>query len=119
LQAIEIVRSFFIRKLNETLKRIRNIIEKKKQSASGISPKDKRGHQTPGNELSETPVNLVKEHIRSFSRYTSHYSRHQTPDRKYLNTDLNIRKLYVLYTEFCVQLAKESFYDIFAVPPLI
>lgn len=41
----------------------------------------------------------VKEHILSFPAYSSHYTRAQNPNKKYLNPDLNIRKMYGLYVE--------------------
>ena len=57
---------------------------------------------------------MVKEHIQSFPRYSSHYSRQQAPDRKYLNPGLNLRKLYIPYKELCQEKheppVKESFY---------
>lgn len=109
-----VCKEFFLKTLDETSKRIQNIINNKNTSGSGISPKDKRGHKAPGNKIPEMSVQLVKEHIQSFPRYTSHYSREQAPNRKYLNPGLNLRKLYVLYKEFCqeknVEPVKESFY---------
>ena len=57
---------------------------------------------------------MIEEHIQSFPRYSSHYSRQQAPDRKYLNSGLNLRKLYIPYKELCQEKheppVKESFY---------
>ncbi|XP_072394757.1 uncharacterized protein [Diabrotica undecimpunctata] len=66
---------------------------------------DKRGHKEPTNKID---VTKVKEHIKSFPCYKSHYTLCDAPDRKYLNPDLNIRKMYQLYKEKCEQEGSES-----------
>ncbi|XP_072398403.1 uncharacterized protein [Diabrotica undecimpunctata] len=39
----------------------------------------------------------IVEHIKSFPAHQSHYNRTKNPERKYLNPDLNIKKIYDLY----------------------
>lgn len=52
----------------------------------------------------EHSVNEVKEHISSFPAYESHYTRsHHTPGRKYLSPYLDIRKMYNLYKDRCIE----------------
>nr|XP_047139760.1 uncharacterized protein LOC124815282 [Hydra vulgaris] len=111
-----VCKKFFLCTLNVTNKQVTNVIDKKKNSTTGIAPRDKRGHKVPGNKICEEKIEFVKEHIRTFPKYTSHYSRTIThaPNRKYLSSNLNIKKLYNLYKESCIEHAvepvKESYY---------
>lgn len=72
---------------------------------------DGRGHKVPGNKVD---VSNVKKHIESFPSYKSHYTRSDTPNRRYLHSDLSIRKMYLLYKEKCtednVEPVKEKMY---------
>ena len=74
----------------------------KAQVKSGGSPHtDERGCHTPGNKTSDDDIAFIKQHIESFPRYQSHYSRGDNPHGKYLNPDLSIAKMYELYKEEC------------------
>ena len=44
---------------------------------------------------------FIDEHIQSFPSYTSHYSRSDNPNRKYLSPDLTLSKMYSLYRDTC------------------
>lgn len=84
-------------------------------SVSGVSPRDNRGKKIPANKISEKRVNIIKEHINKYPKYTSHYTREKNPNRKFLLTGLTIKEMYKTYQEFCntvkhVELEKESFY---------
>ena len=69
-------------------------------SEAGGSPHmDKRGRHTPGNKTPEDDLHFVKEHIRSFPQYQSHYSRADNPHRQYLSPELTITKMYRLYRQ--------------------
>lgn len=72
---------------------------------------DQRGKHIRTNKIDDTPI---INHINSFPAYTSHYSRSHNPQRKYLNSNLNIRKMYDLYVEKCksdsLEPVKEKFY---------
>jgi len=50
-----------------------------------------------GKHSSRQTLHAVKKHIHSFPAETSHYLRKHHEDRRYLSSDLNIRKLYQLY----------------------
>ena len=41
----------------------------------------------------------MRNHIKSFPRQTSHYSRQDAPLKRFLNPDLNISRMYNLYLE--------------------
>ena len=52
----------------------------------------------------EIKIKAVREYILSFPAYESHSIRaHHTPGRKYLGPELDIRKMYSLYVEKCVE----------------
>ncbi|GLV33297.1 hypothetical protein CBL_20096, partial [Carabus blaptoides fortunei] len=65
---------------------------------------DTRGHRAPGNKID---VSEVIQHIRSFPSYKSHYTRTDTPNRRYLRSDLTIHKMFMLYVEKCTEESKE------------
>jgi hypothetical protein len=44
-------------------------LRRKKQSASGISPKDKTGHKTPGNKLPEVSFKFPQTHASPVINY--------------------------------------------------
>ena len=67
----------------------------------GTPHQDQRGHHEPKNKTDTTRLNIIDAHIESFPQYTSHYSRHDNPHRRYLSPELSITKMYELYREFC------------------
>lgn len=110
-----VCQKFFKKTLCLSNKRIQNIVNKKKMSVSGVSPRDNRGKKIPANKISEERVNIIKEHINKYPKYTSHYTREKNPNRKFLPTGLTIKEMYKAYQEFCntvkhVEPEKESFY---------
>lgn len=72
----------------------------KKTTASDICGKDRRGHN-PGPKIDPEKTNNVKEHIKSFPKYISHYSRKSNLNSRYLSADLTLTKMYTLYIEWC------------------
>ncbi|XP_036317666.1 uncharacterized protein LOC118732641, partial [Rhagoletis pomonella] len=57
--------------------------------------------KTPGTD-GRGKMAVVREHILSFPACESHYTRsHHTSGRKYLSSDLDIRKMYELYVKKC------------------
>lgn len=66
-----------------------------------LTPKpDGRGrHTTRPNKKTAKTIAQVDEHIRSFPRRRSHYSRSDNQKRYYLSAELNITKMYRLYLE--------------------
>ena len=67
----------------------------------GSSHNDQRGHQPPPNKTTEESLALVWEHISSFPKYKSRYSRSDNPKRRYLSPDLSINRMYELHKEHC------------------
>ncbi|KYN15185.1 hypothetical protein ALC57_12595 [Trachymyrmex cornetzi] len=65
---------------------------------------DDRGEAPNPRKLSDDIINNVCEHIQSFPANVSHYTREHNSARKYLNENLNIRKMYMLYKEKCSEL---------------
>lgn len=98
---VRVCKEFFLKTLDVSNKRITNVASKKHISETGISPRDKRGRKVPTNKIVQEKTDLVKEHIAMFPRYSSHYSRRQNPNRKYLDSNLNIKKMYECYKLFC------------------
>ena len=52
-------------------------------------------------KITDTQIEVIKDHINSFPVFQSHYSRKDNPLKKYLNPELDIRKIYVLYQDYC------------------
>lgn len=46
-------------------------------------------------------IERVKEHVGSFPKYRSRYSRHDNPNRCYLSPELPVAKVYQLYKDKC------------------
>ena len=63
--------------------------------------------QVPRNKTSNEDIELVKKHIESFPCVESHYTRAKST-RKFLEANLNIRKMYELYQEYCRELARND-----------
>ena len=61
---------------------------------------DQRGRHSAWNKLAETDTNFVKQHIKSFPTFKSHYSRKDT-EKDYLSPDLNLSIMYRLYEDLC------------------
>ena len=79
------------------------------QAQQGGLPKlDKRGRKQPPNKTSEEDILCVREHIKSFPVYESHYSRADNPNRQYLSPHLSITQMYYLYKEVCTQEEKRA-----------
>lgn len=110
-----VCQNFFKKTLCIANKRIQNIVNIKKLSVSGVSPRDNRGKMMPQNKIPEERVNIIKDHINKYSKYTSHYTREKNPNRKFLPTGWTIKEMYKAFQEFCntekhVEPEIESFY---------
>lgn len=77
------------------------LIRALKRGQSSSPGEDLRGKHPPGNKTPEQKIEGVRNHIQSFPAYQSHYTREHNPNRKYLDTNLNIRTMYTLYKEKC------------------
>lgn len=67
--------------------------------SSGVStpPLDKRGKSEGSNKMPALLIEQVKEHIKSFPKRISHYSRQESAKR-YLASDLNVSKMHSMQT---------------------
>lgn len=85
----------------------------KKDKVTGSNFVDNRGTGNKKHTISEIDKNFVKEHIMSFPCVESHYCRSKT-SKKYLDSNLNISKMYDLYKQKCAESnrsnVKESYY---------
>jgi hypothetical protein len=61
---------------------------------------DKRGKHTPANKTYDETLDSIRQHIKSFPIMDSHYKRKDT-NRKFLQHDLSITKVYDLYKAKC------------------
>lgn len=103
--SIRVCKKYFLDTYQVSDGRITRSLKKVK---SGESPgNDKRGKRVPVNKLSEELMAGVRQHISSFPAYESHYTRAHNPNRKYLAENLNIRLMYNLYKDYCLQQGKE------------
>lgn len=109
-----VCKEFFLKTLDFSNTRLQNLINKKKLSSSGVSPRDTRGNRPPENKINQERISNIKQHINQFPKYVSHYSRKKNPKCKYLDPGLTIKKMYTLYQELCagkrIQPEKESYY---------
>lgn len=104
---------FFIKTLDISQKRYDNVLKKRRDS--GVPSTDKRGKHIPSNKTPDDIIESVKQHINSFPKYSSHYSREKNPHTKYLSSDLNLKKMYELFVQSCNDKnietpVKESYY---------
>ncbi|KAJ8688468.1 hypothetical protein QAD02_024263 [Eretmocerus hayati] len=88
-----VCRRFFLGVLDVSSSRVQRCTEK-----SNIDDvRDKRGTLTK----STRDYSSIIDHINSFPRYQSHYSRKDNPNMRYLPSNLNISIMYKLYVEDC------------------
>jgi len=85
-----------------------------KQIKIDVSPQaDKRGkHLSRPHKMSDEVMQYISNHIESFPAESSHYSRNNNPNRKYLSPLLNIKKMFSLYKEKYVNDNKSGCYSI-------
>lgn len=115
LGGFRVCKEFLMKTLDVSNKRLQNLVAKKKEVSTGVASKDKRGKATPPNKIPDIKIEIIKEHINKFPKYSSHYTRNKTPNRKYLPQDCSLKEMYKLYCEFCREEkqdepVKESFY---------
>lgn len=80
----------------------------------GASPReDLQGkHFNRPHKIQDHVITFIVEHINSFPADSSHYSRNNNPNRKYLSPTLNIHQLYLLYIEKCDEKNKTQCYKV-------
>lgn len=78
--------------------RVENIAKSLKSNI--VSQPDMRGrHLNRPNKIPENVVRTVHDHIRSFPRRSSHYSREKNDGRYYLPAELNVTKMHKLFLQ--------------------
>lgn len=90
----------FLNTVCVTLKEVRNIIETKRLTNAGMCKVDNRGKHNNHMKIDEKDKQIIRNHINMFPSFESHYSRSHT-EKKYLNPDLSISKMYRLYVNHC------------------
>lgn len=100
LQGTRVCKEFFLRTLGISNKRYSNVVMNK--SETNIAQTDRKGRHSPANKMQQSHVKFIEQHIKSFPKYSSHYSRIQNPNKKYLDSSLNLKKMYELYKEKCL-----------------
>lgn len=85
-----------------------------KLTAGRVPGEDLRGKHVAAQKITAEQIKSVNDHISSFPAFQSHYTRKDNPNRKYLSPELNLTKMYHLYTEWCkekeIQPVKEYYY---------
>lgn len=67
---------------------------------NGTPPTDLRGkHDNRPTKISEDTDTKIREHILSFPKYKSHYSRNKNLKHYYLSPDLSVTKMHKLYLQ--------------------
>lgn len=87
----QVCRSTFANIFNLSHKRIQHLTEKKKTGCTTYT--DNRGKNKGAQKYTEQDKEMIINHINSFPKEASHYSRHKT-SKQYLSPDLNINRLY-------------------------
>ena len=75
----------------------------KAQALLGYPHTDQRGRHEPANKTTHDRKEYVREHIKSFPIYRSHYSRSDNPNRHYLSPTLSLSMMFQLYKEKCTE----------------
>ena len=88
-------------------RRVENLVDK--LTAGVLVASDQRGkHKNRPHAISEEAKRKIREHIKTFPRRKSHYSRADNRKREYLNEGLSISRMYLLYLEKYEPQVKET-----------
>ncbi|KAK3090584.1 hypothetical protein FSP39_012887 [Pinctada imbricata] len=93
-----VCKPFFLGILDIGKKTIDYALKKKKHGA--FVGEDFRGKKSSINKTPDLDANYVRQHIESFPTVSSHYTRKDS-QRKYLDANLTVRKMYELYKIKC------------------
>ncbi|KAG8294522.1 hypothetical protein J6590_101351, partial [Homalodisca vitripennis] len=80
---------------------------RKRKKNPSVSPKEKRCKSTPPQKVSEVRKTAVKQHIKEFPKYVSHYPRKDNPHTKYLSPNVTLKQIYDLYCDECKEKGDE------------
>lgn len=96
---VRICKTFFLNTLSISQTFVETSLSKR-LPAGGAVLEDLRGKNTPKNKISEDIRNKIREHILKFPAQESHYRREKS-SKKYLESNLSIKKMYELYVSDC------------------
>ena len=106
---VRVCQNFFLKTLDISERRVYWFFKNKIDLTTGVPKSPIKGRhikQSTSNEKEHE----VRSHIESFPRVPSHYCR-QNSQKEYLDTSLNVRKMYSLYKENCSGVpVKENIY---------
>lgn len=91
-----VCQQFFLSTLNISNRCVISAFLGRDEFGGHFSAEDKRGKKPPINKTSQEIIDNVKKHIESFPSMESHYCR-KNSQRKYLDSQLSIRKMYDLF----------------------
>ena len=94
---VKVCKDFFQNTLKVSAGRIDRVLKLKGQQST--PPSYGRGKAPSANKTAPEKIAEIKAFIEKFPAYESHYALHKSKERKYLAPDLNITKLYSLYTK--------------------
>ena len=97
---IRVCKQYYLDTVSVSQKVIYNVHEKK-NPITGTPKSDGRGKH-PKKVINQERKQLLRDHIRSFPVVESHYCRSSTK-KQYLESQLNLQKMYDLYKEMCEQ----------------
>lgn len=93
---LEVCRKTFLDIFGFTARRVATLIKFKK--AGSMEYVEKRGNKLKHRKYNEVDEQSVVDHVNSFPREVSHYSREKT-DKEFLSQDLNVHRMYAAYSE--------------------
>lgn len=111
-ETIQVCKKYFLDTFNLSDGRVTRALQKFREGKSPGS--DLRGNKPNPRATPIEVTNFVKQHIESFPHHESHYTRAHNPNKKYLNENLDVTKMYDLYIKHCAdngqQPVKISYY---------
>lgn len=97
-ESVHVCKQYFLKTFNISDGRMTRALKKEQEGRIG---EDLRGKAPSVNKTSDSKVEEVKNHILRFPSYSSHYTRQHNPNRRYLESSLNVRKMYNIYVDEC------------------
>lgn len=93
---LQVCKKTFLNVFRITKRRIETIVKAKKSGELTFT--EKRGNKKKNRKFSKDDENLIIEHVNSFPKEQSHYSRSKS-NKEYLSQDLNINRLFRAFQE--------------------
>ena len=107
-----VCKTFFLHTLAISKTVVENTMKKKTDVATVLT--DRRGKHMKQRKISDDVRANIRQHIQMFPTVPAHYVRKDS-NRKYLEGNLSITKMYSLYQEWCIEngytMAKKWLYD--------